>query len=69
MYIKTGYSGKDLQRAIVKHGIYEERMKEAEKLEAERQKQMENQFLKYFQQREQEKQEELKEAKQEPAEK
>jgi len=33
MYLKTGYSGKDLQRAIVKHGIYAERMKEAKELE------------------------------------
>jgi len=45
MYLKTGYTGKDLQRAIMKHGIYDERMKEAEELEQERQKQMEEQFL------------------------
>ena len=30
MYIKTGFSGKDLQNAIHKFGIYAERMKEAE---------------------------------------
>jgi hypothetical protein len=33
MYIQTGYTGKDLQRAIVKHGIYADRMKEAEELQ------------------------------------
>ena len=33
MFIKTSYNGKDLQRAIVKHGIYDERMKEAKEIE------------------------------------
>ena len=33
MYIKTGFSGKDLQRAIHVHGIYAERMKEAEAIQ------------------------------------
>lgn len=28
MYIKYGYSGKDLQRAIVKHGLFDERLKQ-----------------------------------------
>ena len=37
MYIKTGFSGKDLQRSIVKHGIYDERMKEASDLEEQQQ--------------------------------
>ena len=27
MYIKTGFTGKDLQRAIVKHGLFDERLK------------------------------------------
>ena len=33
MYVKTGYSGKDLDRAIYAYGIYNERMKEAEALQ------------------------------------
>lgn len=33
MYLKTGFSGKDLERAIHKFGIYAERMEEAKKLE------------------------------------
>jgi len=37
MFIKTGYSGQDLQRAIVKYGIYKQRMDEAKKLEEEQQ--------------------------------
>jgi hypothetical protein len=32
MYLKTNYTGKDLQRAIHKHGIYKEKMEEADKL-------------------------------------
>ena len=33
MMIRTGFSGKDLQRAIIKHGIYDQRMKQAKELE------------------------------------
>ena len=33
MYMKTGYTGKDLQRAIKKHGIYDRKIAEAKKLE------------------------------------
>jgi hypothetical protein len=33
MFVRTGYSGKDLQRAIVKYGIYDERMKQAKEIE------------------------------------
>ncbi len=33
MYIKTGFNGKDLQRAIHVHGIYAERMREAEAIQ------------------------------------
>lgn len=33
MYLKTGYSGKNLQCAIHKFGIYKERMEEAKKLQ------------------------------------
>jgi hypothetical protein len=33
MYLKTGYTGKDLQRSIKKHGIYDRKMAEAKKLE------------------------------------
>ena len=29
MYLNTGFTGKDLQRAIMQHGIYDERLKEA----------------------------------------
>jgi hypothetical protein len=28
MYMRVGFTGKDLQRAIVKHGIFEEKLKE-----------------------------------------
>jgi len=30
MYMRVGYTGKDLQRAIVKFGIFEEKLKERE---------------------------------------
>jgi len=33
MFLQTGYTGKDLQRAVVKLGIYDERMKEAKEVE------------------------------------
>lgn len=33
MFLKKGYTSQDLQRAIVKYGIYEERMKEAREIE------------------------------------
>ena len=33
MFLKKGFTSQDLQRAIVKYGIYEERMKEAQELE------------------------------------
>lgn len=40
MYLKTGYSGKDLQRAIHKFGIYKERMAEAQKIQDQTQERM-----------------------------
>lgn len=48
MFIKTGYSGQDLQRAIVKHGIYKQRMDEAKQLEEQQQNQMMEAFQKYM---------------------
>jgi hypothetical protein len=49
MYIKTGFSGKDLQRAIHVHGIYAERMKEAEAIQQRQNekymKQLEEKFM------------------------
>jgi hypothetical protein len=33
MFLKTGFTGKDLSRALVKHGIYDEKMKEAKLIE------------------------------------
>ena len=36
-YLETGFSGKDLQRAIMKHGIYAEKMKQADALQKKRQ--------------------------------
>ena len=48
MYVKTGFTGKDLQRAIQKHGIYEERMREAEELESRQQQAMMEQFQKFM---------------------
>ena len=35
-YLETGFSGKDLQRAIMKHGIYAEKMKQADALQKKR---------------------------------
>ena len=32
VFIKTGISGKDMQRALVKYGILEQRMKEANEI-------------------------------------
>ena len=33
MYLRYGFTAKDFQRAIVKYGIYDQRMKEAKELE------------------------------------
>jgi response regulator of citrate/malate metabolism len=33
MYLKTGFTGKDLQRSIKKYGIYDRKMAEAKKME------------------------------------
>ena len=38
-YIKTGITSKDLQRAIMRYGIYDQKMKEAEALQNKRQEQ------------------------------
>ena len=35
MYLKTRFTGKDLQRAIHKHGIYKARMAEADRIKKE----------------------------------
>ena len=40
MYLKTKYSGKDLQRAIHKHGIYKERMAKADQLKRDQEDQI-----------------------------
>mmetsp|Transcript_32862 Transcript_32862/g.50240 ORF Transcript_32862/g.50240 Transcript_32862/m.50240 type:complete len:82 (+) Transcript_32862:774-1019(+) len=47
MYLKTGFTGKDLQRAIMKHGIYEERMKEAKEIERKQQNKIMEALQKY----------------------
>ena len=51
MYLNTGFSGKDLQRAIVKHGIFDERMKEAQMMEDKQQEMMMQQFQKFMTQK------------------
>ena len=40
MYLKTGFTGKDLQRGIKKFGIYDRKMAEARKLEEAKQNQL-----------------------------
>jgi len=52
MYMQTGFSGKDLQRAITKHGILAERMQEAKKLESKQQERLEEAYKKFFDEKE-----------------
>ena len=48
MYMKTNFSGKDLQRAIKKYGIYDRKMNEAKKLEEEKQAKLLENFNEYL---------------------
>jgi hypothetical protein len=47
MCLKTGFTGKDLSRALIKHGIYDKKMKEAELIEKERSEKIIEAFQKY----------------------
>ena len=51
MYLRTNFSGKDLQRAIKKHGIYDQKIAAAKKLEQDRQDKLLEQFNKYLTQK------------------
>ena len=55
MFISTGFSGKDLQRAIHKFGIYKERMAEAQKIQDQQQARMLAQMEKLYKEREEKK--------------
>ena len=44
MYLRTGFSGRDLERAIHAHGIYDERMKEAKELQKQQNSKMMAQY-------------------------
>lgn len=55
MYIKTGFTGKDLQRAVKKYGIYDRKMKEARQLEQAQQDKLLEQFNSFLKQKKQEK--------------
>ena len=55
MFISTGFSGKDLQRAIHKSGIYKERMSEAQKIQDQQQARMLAQMEKLYKEREEKK--------------
>lgn len=47
MCLKTGFTGKDLSRALIKHGIYDQKMKEAETIEQQRSEKIIEAFQKY----------------------
>ena len=48
MYLKTGFTGKDLQRAVRKFGIYDRKMKEARDAEQKKQDALLEQFNSYL---------------------
>lgn len=55
MYLKFGYSGKDLQRAIVKHGLFDERLKQKQQDQSKQHQELLKIFDKYKQKKEEEK--------------
>ena len=63
MYLKTGFSGKDLQRAVRKFGIYDRKMKEARQLEQAKQDKLLEQFNSYLKQKKEEKDKAVKDQK------
>ena len=63
MYLRTGFTGKDLARAIKKHGIYDTKIAQAKKLEQERQDKLLEQFNKYLQEKKKEDDKVTKESK------
>ena len=48
MYLKTGFTGKDLQRAVKKFGIFDRKMKEAREAEQAKQDKLLEQFNSYL---------------------
>ena len=55
MYLKTGFTGKDLQRAVRKFGIYDRKMKEARQIEQDKQDKLLETFNSYLKQKKEEK--------------
>lgn len=48
MYLKTGFTGKDLARAVKKYGIYDRKMKQAREMEQAKQDKLLEQFNTYL---------------------
>ena len=63
MYLKTGFTGKDLQRAVRKYGIYDRKMKEARQIEQAKQDKLLEQFNSYLKQKKEEKDKAVKDQK------